>query len=94
MDDITHLVIWSKTPIAVDEGTGDLTREMREVIGQFVGRVFGKRMEEEEGGKRVLWFKNWVGLQSVRALEHVHVLVRYARKEDLEFWTGGKVEMS
>jgi hypothetical protein len=37
---------------------------------------------------RVMWFKNWVQLQSVRALEHVHVLVKDVTREDLEFWTG------
>jgi len=29
----------------------------------------------------VLWFKNWIKLQSVRAVEHAHVLVRGASEE-------------
>jgi hypothetical protein len=37
-----------------------------------------------------VWFKNWVQLQSVRALEHIHVLVKDATQADLEFWTGEK----
>lgn len=91
-DDITHIVVWSKTPIAVDGTTGDVTSESRKAIEGFVRRVFGERLAggEGDGMGRVLWFKNWVSLQSVRALEHVHVLVRGASKEDLEFWTGEK----
>ncbi|KAH7348549.1 hypothetical protein BKA65DRAFT_427596 [Rhexocercosporidium sp. MPI-PUGE-AT-0058] len=92
-DDITHIVVWSKTPIAVDEKTGDVTHESREIIEAFVRKTFGERLAREEGDgmDRVVWFKNWVSLQSVRALEHVHVLVRGASKEDLDFWTGEEV---
>ncbi len=89
-DDITHIVVWSKTPIPVDERTGDVTQESRRIIGEFVKRTFVERLGSEEW--RVVWFKNWVQLQSVRALEHVHVLVKDARKEDLEFWTGKNID--
>lgn len=85
-EDITHIVVWSKTPIPIDETTGDVTRESRKIIEDFVRKTFVKRLGE--GQVRVMWFKNWVQLQSVRALEHVHVLVKNASKEDLEFWTG------
>ncbi len=63
-----------------------MTPESRRIIQEFVARTFVERL----GGDsyRVMWFKNWVQLQSVRALEHVHVLVKDAKKEDLEFWTG------
>lgn len=30
----------------------------------------------EDARERVMWFKNWVSLQSVRGVDHVHVLVR------------------
>lgn len=87
--DITHLVVWSKTPIPVDEQTGDVSVESRKVIGDFVKRTFGERLGKG-GEERVLWFKNWVQLQSVRALEHVHVLVKDASEDDVQFWTGEK----
>jgi hypothetical protein len=89
--DITHIVVWSKTPIPTDPGSGDVTDESRRIIREFVDRTFVKRLGDDE---RVVWFKNWVRLQSVRALEHVHVLVRGATKEDLEFWTGKKLQIS
>lgn len=84
--DTTHIVVWSKTPIPTDEKTGDVTAESRRIIQDFVDRTFVTRL----GGDsyRVMWFKNWVQLQSIRALEHVHVLVKDANKKDLEFWTG------
>ncbi|RDL34339.1 uncharacterized protein BP5553_07467 [Venustampulla echinocandica] len=84
-DDITHIVVWSKTPIAANEATGDLTEESRLTLQNFVERTFVERLGGDH--ERVLWFKNWVQLQSVRALEHVHVLVRNATKEDLAYWT-------
>jgi len=82
---ITHIVVWGKTPIATDSTRGDVTDESREIIKDFVERMFAKRLGD---ANRVTWFKNWVSLQSVRALEHIHVLVKDATKEDLEFWTG------
>lgn len=83
--DLTHIVIWSKTPIATDDQRGDVTDESRRTIEAFVQKTFVERLGED----RVFWFKNWVSLQSVRALEHIHVIVRGATKEDLELWTGG-----
>ena len=35
----------------------------------------------------MLYFKNWVALQSVRALEHVHVLVKDVDPVLIEEWT-------
>ena len=98
-DDITHIVVWSKTPIPVDEETGDVTEESRRVIREFVDRTFVGRLDggsdgEGKGEERVCWFKNWVQLQSVRALEHIHVMVRGAKREDLESWTGNKISPS
>jgi hypothetical protein len=37
---------------------------------------------------RVLWFKNWAALQSVRSLEHIHVLVRDVPDSLITEWTG------
>lgn len=84
--DITHIVVWSKTPIPTDGKTGDVTDESRKIIREFVNKTFIDRLDGDSG--RVMWFKNWVQLQSVRALEHIHVLVKDASKDDLEFWTG------
>ena len=76
--DITHLLVWSKTPIEVDAERGDVTAASQERIVEFVERYFVREFDEVglEGRERVLWFKNWVSLQSVRGVDHVHVLVR------------------
>lgn len=83
---ITHLVVWSKTPIPTDEKTGDVTEDSRRIIREFVQHTFVERLDGDS--ERVMWFKNWVQLQSVRALEHIHVLVKNASADDIEFWTG------
>jgi len=83
---ITHLVVWSKTPIAVNGKTGDVTEKSSGIIEAFVRRTFVDKLQGDEG--RVIWFKNSVDLQSVRALEHVHILVRDVGKDVVEGWTG------
>ena len=70
---IMHIVVWTKASIPVDESTGDLTAESRRLINEFVNKIFvaGLGLEED----RVLWFKNWAALQSIRTVEHFHVFV-------------------
>ena len=83
---ITHIVVWSRTLIETGSERGDLTERSRKLLGDFVKRKFVDDLEN--GEDRVLWFKNWVALQSVRALEHIHVLVREVDDDTLERWTG------
>ncbi|KAF2096595.1 hypothetical protein NA57DRAFT_43036 [Rhizodiscina lignyota] len=92
---IMHIVVWLKTPVPADPETGMITDEGATLIRDFMERYFVKRMretgllgEKEESQKRVMWFKNWIKLQSVRAIEHVHVLVRGASEELLQEWRG------
>ncbi|KAJ9348652.1 hypothetical protein C8Q69DRAFT_469600 [Paecilomyces variotii] len=92
---ITHLVVWLKTPVAVKSEDGDVTDESRSLIENFVQRTFVDRLKRAgfaNPKEQVLWFKNPVGLQSVRALEHVHVLVRDVPDEIIEEWTGERME--
>jgi hypothetical protein len=85
--DITHIVVWSRTQIPTDAETGDMTPETRATVDGFVQRYFLDRLEPN-GGDRVLWFKNWVALQSVRSLEHIHVMIKDASPEMLEQLAG------
>ncbi|KAJ5662795.1 hypothetical protein N7462_011721 [Penicillium macrosclerotiorum] len=91
---ISHLVVWLRTPIPVKSAEGHLTDESRALIESFVQRTFVARLAKDTQGRfpdpesHVLWFKNWVGLQSVRALEHVHILVRDVPDEILTEWSG------
>ncbi|KAL1867751.1 hypothetical protein VTK73DRAFT_4013 [Phialemonium thermophilum] len=84
--DITHIVVWSRTLIPTDPETGDMTPESRATVAAFVKRYFADRLGPG-GQDRVLWFKNWVALQSVRTLEHIHVLVRDVDPVLLAEWT-------
>ncbi|PGH05813.1 hypothetical protein GX51_02786 [Blastomyces parvus] len=88
--DLTHLVIWLKNSIPVSEDNGDLTDESRSLIDDFIKRTFVARLEKlfPDADDRVLWFKNWTALQSVRAVEHVHVVVRGVPDEIIVEWTG------
>ncbi|KAK0101016.1 hypothetical protein ONS95_012996 [Cadophora gregata] len=86
-DDITHLVVWMKTRLAVNEG-GGLTSESKSLVEDFVDRTFVQRMRNDGvSGDRVLYFKNLPKLQSVGAVEHFHVLLRGAKKCLLDEWT-------
>ena len=85
---IVHLLVWSKTPIPVDDVRGDVTAESRRQIEDFVERFFVRDLPD--GREQVMWFKNWVSLQSVRGVDHVHVLVRDVPEDVLRRWTERK----
>lgn len=80
---IVHLVVWLRTPIPAREDNGDLTDESRRLIEEFVGRTFVARLATSQ----VLWFKNWSALQTIRTLEHFHVLLRDVPEDLLYEWT-------
>lgn len=83
---ITHIVVWTRTVIPTDPATGDVTDESRRLVRDFVKTYFTDRLGPG-GEERVMWFKNWVALQSVRALEHIHVLVRDVDPAVIAEWT-------
>ncbi|KAF3063723.1 hypothetical protein GL218_01396 [Daldinia childiae] len=86
MPNMTHIVVWSRTTIPTDTETGDMTTESRNTVKNFVKRFFVDKLGPG-GDDKVLWFKNWVALQSVRALEHIHIIVRDVDKDTLDKWT-------
>ncbi|SMY18597.1 unnamed protein product [Zymoseptoria tritici ST99CH_1A5] len=85
---ITHLVVWTKftLPTDPDSPTGDLTPAAKNAVQAFVDRKFSSVC----GKDNVLWFRNGAALKSVRAVEHFHVLLRDAKPEWVEAWTGGR----
>ena len=82
---IRHIVVWLKQRLPVDE-QGALSAEGREMVDAFVRREFRDKAGEAEEGSKVMWFKNSTNLQSVRGLEHVHVLVRDVDEGVLSRW--------
>lgn len=89
--DITHLVVWLKNVVPIDEATGDLTAVSRRDIHRFVEERFMERLRLVAGMSdpldHVVWFKNPVALQSVRGVDHVHVMVRDVPEEIIQEWT-------
>lgn len=86
---LVHLVCWTKSPIpTLDDSVpaGDLTPEARGIIEDFVDRTFTQHL----GKENVLWFKNWASIQSVRSVEHIHVLARGAGEEFLRAVVGAE----
>ncbi len=53
------------------------------MVDKFVVTEFERKLGVE-GRDKVLWFKNWPGLQSVGGVEHIHVLVRNIDREKLD----------
>jgi hypothetical protein len=82
---VRHIVVWLKQRLPVD-GEGALNDEGRRIVKDFVKREFREKAEEEEEGSKIIWFKNTTNLQSVRSLEHFHVLVRDVDDEILKRW--------
>ncbi|TLS22962.1 uncharacterized protein PpBr36_05868 [Pyricularia pennisetigena] len=83
---ITHIVVWSRTVIPTDPETGDMTPDSRRTVADFVKRFFVDELGPG-GEDRVMWFKNWVALQSVRTLEHIHIMVKDCDEAVLQKWT-------
>jgi hypothetical protein len=82
---ISHIVVWVKHRLPVD-AEGALSEAGRNLVEDFVKREFREKAGEEEEGSKVSWFKNETNLQSVRGLEHVHVLIRDVGGSVLEGW--------
>ena len=83
--DIRHIVVWLKQRLPVDMD-GALSQEGRGIVEDFVKNEFREKADEGEEGSKIIWFKNTTNLQSVRSLEHVHILVRDVDERILEKW--------
>lgn len=71
-----------------------MTPESRTLIDAFVETIFVDRLARDDSqtsAERLLWFKNGGALQSVRGLEHIHVLVRDVGDTVIQEWTGKPV---
>lgn len=82
---IQHICVWLRQRLPVDK-EGALSDEGRKMVEEFVDKEFRSKAGEAERGSKVLWFKNSTNLQSVRSLEHLHVLVRNVDDEVLKEW--------
>ena len=86
---ILHIVVWLKNKLSIEGPAGDLTGESRASIEDFVQRTFVRMLPQStdhDGKDQIMWFKNWAGLQSVRGIEHVHILARDISDDTLSGW--------
>jgi hypothetical protein len=83
---IHHIVVWLKHRLPVD-AEGALNEEGKSLVQKFVKSEFRQKANEQEEGQKIIWFKNTTNLQSVRSLEHVHVLVRDVEEDVMRTWT-------
>ena len=73
-----HLVAWSKTPIPTDD-QGDPSPDSCRYIAYFIDRVFSEHIGQGgHAGDNVQWFRNRTKWQSVRSLDHIHLILRDA----------------
>lgn len=89
---IEHLIVWLKNRTEAQPPLGDLTPAARAQVNAFVDEKFAKPLAKLTGeGDNVIWFKNWVALQSVPGIDHIHVLIRNVPKSTIdELWTKGE----
>lgn len=83
-DDVVHLCIWSKIPIPADPYSefGDILPATRKQVDQYIDRTIVKKLGIL--WENLTWFKNWESLQSVKAISHIHVIIRGITSEQLK----------
>lgn len=74
--DVKHFCVWSKLKIPSDENSelGDLSPSMRQLIEAYIDKTFVQGLGINRDN--LVWFRNWEALQSVKAISHVHVIVK------------------
>jgi uncharacterized protein DUF3605 len=80
---IKHICVWLKNRLPVDSNLGALLEEGNAICERFVQDTFVKPLGVE-GQDKVQWFKNPTLLQSLRGVEHLHILLRGIDMLDLE----------
>lgn len=67
---VVHLCIWTKKSIPNDPNSpvGDISPQTKRLIQTYIDKTFK--------GYDLVWFRNWSALQSVRAISHIHVIVK------------------
>ena len=83
-DDVVHLCIWSKIPIPADPESwcGDILSATRSQVEGLIRDIFVDALGMDRSNIR--WFKNWEALQSVKAISHVHVLLKGISEAQLQ----------
>ncbi|QPG73690.1 hypothetical protein FOA43_001003 [Brettanomyces nanus] len=72
---LIHLCVWLKFPFPPDPHSeiGDISEENKQLVEKYVNQTFVKGLGLTKD--RVLWFKNYAALQSIRTIPHIHVVI-------------------
>lgn len=93
---ISHIIVWLKNRLEIQPPPGDLTPAAKAQVNAFIDKEFVQPLAQLTGeSDNVIWFKNWVALQSVPGIDHVHVLLRNVPKSIIDAkWTNGEQPLS
>lgn len=87
---IKHYCIWTKIRIPSDytHPLGDLSKPIRKAIDTYVNKTFNHFGISSD---RIVWFRNWEALQSVKELSHIHIIIKDCtqQEEDRFLYTSG-----
>ncbi|EMG46929.1 hypothetical protein G210_2805 [Candida maltosa Xu316] len=91
-NNVKHLCIWSKLRIPVDKESpvGDISERTKKIIHRYLEKTF---VEKGISWDQIVWFKNWLTLQSVRSISHIHVILKDVDDEFIEKLIGGSGEV-
>jgi len=80
---IYHLCVWTKHTLPVDlNADAALTPEGHKLVGDFVRTAVEEKLGIV-GQDKVIWFKNPGATSSIRAIDHVHILIRGIESSEL-----------
>ncbi len=90
-DGLVHLCAWVKFPMPSDPESelGDISEKMKQLVDLYVNKTFVDHLGLTED--KVLWFKNWATLQSIKTIPHIHVILDHPdpKKVQALLGTGG-----
>ncbi|ANZ74511.1 BA75_00412T0 [Komagataella pastoris] len=80
--DLVHFVAWLKTEIPPDPHSplGDISDETRKSLDALITELFVLRVGIDRS--RLIWFRNWGALQSIKGVPHIHIVVKDLSKEE------------
>ncbi|CCF58252.1 hypothetical protein KAFR_0E00980 [Kazachstania africana CBS 2517] len=72
---VVHLLVWSKIKLPIYMQGDEKDETMTEKIDEFFAKTLNVKFDMEKE-RDYAWFINYVSLQSIKAISHVHLLIR------------------
>ncbi|CAI5757637.1 unnamed protein product [Candida verbasci] len=89
---IKHLCVWSKLKIPNDSKSevGDISELSKKIIHKYLEKTFVNKGIKWD---QIVWFKNWLTLQSVKSISHIHILLKDVDDEFIDSLIGKSGEV-